>query len=108
MRDTQEIQRGVVVGQAGWEALLEANKQAFAEGWVQTAEFVAQFPLTMTAEQYVDKLFQNSEVTPAAAERNAAIAAYGGGGTARAAPPRSGAWPTAGAFSTAGSTRRSC
>jgi hypothetical protein len=81
LRDTQEISRGVIVGVGNWEAQLETNKQEFARRWVQSAEFVAQFTLTMTAEQFVDKLFSNAETTPTAAERNAAIAAYGAGGT---------------------------
>jgi hypothetical protein len=81
LRDTQEIGRGVVVGAAGWEALLEANKQEFARRWVQRAEFVSQFPTGMTAAAFVDKLFLNAEVTPTTAERNAAIAAYGTGDT---------------------------
>ncbi|HVF45595.1 MAG TPA: SBBP repeat-containing protein [Pyrinomonadaceae bacterium] len=90
LRDTQEIGRGVVVGAAGWETQLETNKQEFARRWVQRAEFVAQFPLTMTAAQYVDKLFLNAEVTPTTAERDAAIAAFGTGDTnGRAAALRS-------------------
>jgi hypothetical protein len=90
LRDTQEIGRGVVVGVGAWETQLEANKQAFARAWVQKPEFVAQFPVDMTAAQYVDKLFLNSEVTPTAAERNAAITAYGIGDTdGRAAALRS-------------------
>ena len=43
------------------------------------ADFVGQFPQGSTAAAYVDKLFQNAGVTPTAAERNAAIAAYGSG-----------------------------
>lgn len=90
LRDTQELGRGVVVGVGAWEAQLEANKQAFARAWVQKAEFVTQFPVGMTTAQYVDKLFLNSEVTPTAAERNAAITAYGIGDTdGRAAALRS-------------------
>jgi glucose/arabinose dehydrogenase len=90
LRDTQEIRRGVVVGAAGWETVLEANKQTFARAWVQRPEFVAQFPTGMTAAQYVDKLFANAGATPTTAERNAAIAAYGTGDTdGRAAALRS-------------------
>jgi hypothetical protein len=90
LRDTQEIGRGVVVGAAGWEALLEANKQEFARRWVQRAEFVSQFPAGMTAAAFVDKLFLDAEVTPTTAERNAAIAAFGTGDTdGRAAALRS-------------------
>jgi hypothetical protein len=90
LRDTREIGRNVVVNQAGWEQTLEANKQEFARQFVQRPEFVAQFPLSMTAAQFVDKLFLNSEATPTQAERDAAIAAFGAGGTdGRAAALRS-------------------
>src|SRR5215207_7892474 len=34
LRDTQEIGRGVVVGAAGWEQVLEANRPAFTLRWV--------------------------------------------------------------------------
>jgi hypothetical protein len=81
LRDTQRIGRGVVVLAPGWETVLENNKQEFAREWVQRPEFVAQFPVTMGAEAFVDKLFLNAEVTPTAEERAAAIAAYGAGGT---------------------------
>ncbi len=81
LRDTQEVGRGVVVNSPGWEAVLEANKLEFARQWVQRAEFLAQFPATMGAEAFVDKMFQNAEVTPTAAERAAAITAFGSGGT---------------------------
>ena len=80
LRDTQEVQRGVVVGVGDWQQQLTANRLEFARRWVQKPEFVAQFPVTMTAAQFVDKLFQNAETTPTQAERDAAIAAYGSGG----------------------------
>jgi hypothetical protein len=79
LRDTQEIRRGVVVGVGNWQQQLEANKTEFARQWVQRSEFISQFPTTMTAAEFVDKLFLNSQVTPTAAERNAAIAAFGAG-----------------------------
>jgi hypothetical protein len=82
LRDTQEIGRGVVVGVGNWEQQLETNKQDFALRWVQKPEFIAEFPLTMTAAQFVDKLFLNAETTPTTAERNAAIAAFGAGDVA--------------------------
>ncbi|HLM58440.1 MAG TPA: SBBP repeat-containing protein [Pyrinomonadaceae bacterium] len=81
LRDTQRVGRGVIVLAPGWEEQLEANKQEFAREWVQRPEFAAQFPVTMSAEAFVDKLFQNAETTPTAGERAAAIAAYGAGGT---------------------------
>ncbi len=83
LRDTQEIGRGVVVGQGNWEQQLADNILAFAREWVQRSEVVdpSVLPTTMTATEFVDKLFLNSGVTPTPAERSAAIAAFGAGGT---------------------------
>jgi hypothetical protein len=80
LRDTQEIGRGVVVGATGWETQLENNKQEFARRWVQRPEFLAQFPETMSLDDYINKLFANSGVTPTPAEFNIAFDAYNTGG----------------------------
>lgn len=37
-------------------ANLEANKQSFAESFVQRAEFIQRFPLTMTRDPFIDSL----------------------------------------------------
>ena len=60
--DTQEIGRGVVIGQPGAEAQLEANKVKFFLDFVQRANFVlpSNYPTTMTAAQFVDKLNANT------------------------------------------------
>ncbi len=79
LRDTQEVGRGVVVGQANWEQDLANNILSFARAWVQRADFVASFPTSMTAAAYVDGLFANSKVVPTTAERNAAIAEFSAG-----------------------------
>jgi Matrixin/Domain of unknown function (DUF4214) len=76
--DTQQIGRGVIVGQGSWEAQLEANKQAFALEFVQRPEFVAKYPTSLTPAQFVDALFANAGVQPTASERQAAIDAFGG------------------------------
>ncbi|HYY93521.1 MAG TPA: hypothetical protein VE713_03315, partial [Pyrinomonadaceae bacterium] len=90
LRDTQGMQRGVVVGQGDWQTQLEANKQAYALAFVQRPEFLAQHPEGTPAGQLVDDLFRNVGVTPTDAERAAAIAAFGGGGASgRAAALRS-------------------
>jgi hypothetical protein len=81
LRDTQEIGRDVVVGIGDWEERLRQNTLEFARRRVERADFVAQFPTGMTAEQFVDQLFARGGVTPTAAERDAALAAFGGGGT---------------------------
>ena len=81
LRDMREIQRGVVVGVGNWEQQLQANMLDFARAWVQKPEVLAALPADLSAEQFVDRLFQNVEVTPAPAERDAARAAFGAGGT---------------------------
>jgi CSLREA domain-containing protein len=68
--DTQEIGLGVIVGQPGWEAALENNKTAFLARYVQRARFIAEYPLSMTPEAFVDKLNANAGNPLSAAERN--------------------------------------
>jgi Tol biopolymer transport system component len=71
--DTREIGQGVVVNQSGWEQLLETNEQAFATEFVQRPRFASAYPTSMSSEQFVDALFTNAGVTPAASDRAAAI-----------------------------------
>ncbi|HEX3281963.1 MAG TPA: NF038122 family metalloprotease [Pyrinomonadaceae bacterium] len=60
LADTQEIGRGVVIGQPGAGELLEQNKQRFFSNFVQQASFVAAFPASMSAGQFVDTLNSNT------------------------------------------------
>jgi Tol biopolymer transport system component len=76
--DTQQIGRGVVVGQTGWEQQLESNKQAFVLDFVSRSRFATAFPTTRSPAQFVDALFTNAGVTPTASDRNAAISEFGG------------------------------
>ncbi len=76
--DTQEIARGIIVGQGNWRPQLEANKLAFALEFVQRAAFVARHPTTLGPAQFVDALFTNAGVTPTAEERQAAIDEFAG------------------------------
>jgi hypothetical protein len=82
MPETRSISNGIVVGAENWEAELNARKDAYLLAFVQRSDFTAQFPNTMTGEQFVDKLFTNAGVTPSAAERSAAVAAFGSGNAA--------------------------
>ena len=60
--DLQEIGRGVVIGQPGADAQLEANKQKFFTDFVQRPKFLeaGAYPSTLTAAQFVDKLNANT------------------------------------------------
>jgi choice-of-anchor B domain-containing protein len=87
MADAPQVAPGLVVASQGWQEQLDSGKRAFAEAWVQRPAFLADFPADMSADAYVTKLFQRAGVNPTAAERQAAIDAYGSGdvqGRARA------------------------
>ncbi len=58
--DSRSISSGVIVGQTGWEGVLETNKQAFALAFVQRPEFQAAFPANMSAAAFVDQLDTNA------------------------------------------------
>jgi len=82
MPETRSISNGVVVNTPGWEQAIENNKNAYVLSFVGRPDFQAQFPATMTADAFVDRLYSNAGVTPTAGERNAAIAAFGTGNAA--------------------------
>jgi len=58
--DTQEIGRGVVFGQPGAGELLEQNKQRFFNDFAQRTAFLAAYPASMSAAEFVDKLNSNT------------------------------------------------
>jgi hypothetical protein len=62
LTDQQEIGRGVVIGQPGADAQLEANKVKFFNAFVQRTKFLdpTAYPTTLTAAQFVDKLNANT------------------------------------------------
>ncbi|MGB8509875.1 MAG: Calx-beta domain-containing protein, partial [Pyrinomonadaceae bacterium] len=70
--ETQEIGRGAVVGQPGFEALLESNKQLYSEVFVARPAFQTAHG-GQSAGQYVDSLFANTGATPTQGERDAAV-----------------------------------
>jgi hypothetical protein len=79
MTEARSIANGFIVGEPGWEGVIEANKQAYALAFVGRGDFQAAFPGSMTAAEFVDKLYANGGVTPTVGERNAAITAFGSG-----------------------------
>jgi len=76
LHDTQQLGRNVVVGMPNWEAFLEQNKQGFALDWVDRADFLAEYPLILTRDEYIDKLFLTQGVMPTPSERNRVVAAW--------------------------------
>jgi len=88
LADTQQITKGVVVLQPGWEQQLEANKVAFFNEFVLRLRFTDAFPTSMTPAQFVDQLNQRAGNVLSASERQTAIDLFGGAGTTTNNPAR--------------------
>lgn len=80
LTDAEQINQDVVVLHAGWENVLENNKQSFVSQFVQRARFLDAFPISMTPTAYVDKLNQNAGNVLSPAERTSLIALFGSSG----------------------------
>jgi hypothetical protein len=78
LRDTQQIGQGVQVGVGNWQAQLEANKQAFALGFVQRTDFQTAFPNTLTADQFVTQLDTNAGNALSPGEKANLVVVLGG------------------------------
>jgi hypothetical protein len=74
VRDTQEVGRNVVVGQAGWEQTLEANTKLLIDDFVTRADFALQYPESMLPTDYVDKLNAQAGSPLAQGERDQLVA----------------------------------
>jgi hypothetical protein len=79
--DAGFVGAGVVVGQTGYQQLLDQNKQNYAAQIVSSAEFATRFPASQSATQFVNALYASAAVTPTQAELDAAVVAFGAGGT---------------------------
>jgi hypothetical protein len=82
--DTQQIGRGVVIGQPGADQLLENNKQTLIAEFVQRSRFTTAFPLSMTAAQFVDTLNANAGGALSQAERDQLVSDLNSGAKTRA------------------------
>ena len=71
----QQLGQGVVVGQAGYEQVLDANKNAYAAQVAGSAAFNARFPQT-DAFSYVGALYISAGFPGSLAERQVAVDAY--------------------------------
>src|SRR6266568_2759282 len=75
--DAQQIGQDVVVGQAGWDIVLENNKQSFVAQFVQRSRFTNAFPTTLTPAEFVDKLNLNAGNVLSSSERATALGLFG-------------------------------
>jgi hypothetical protein len=81
--DMQEVGKGVIVGAAGWQQKLAANKDAFFKAWVQRTDFRARYD-SMTNAQFVDTLYASMGVAPQASERDPLVSSLQAGAATRA------------------------
>jgi hypothetical protein len=86
--DKQQLGSGVVIGRPGAGALLEQNKVAYFDDFVQRTRFAAAYPTTLTPEQYVDTLNVNTGGSLTPQERQSAVNEFGGAATASAVGER--------------------
>ncbi len=84
LRDVQEISRGVIVNTPGWEQQLKDNQLRFAGRWVSRSQFKAKYD-AMSNTEYVDALYANAGILPAAAERASLVNGLDTGSQNRAA-----------------------
>jgi len=61
--DQKKVGNGVIVLQPGWEQILEQNKAAFAEEWINRPRFQSEYPAEMSNEAFVDKLYATAGVS---------------------------------------------
>ena len=78
LKDTQQLGKDVTVGAVNWEAQLDANKQAYMLAFVQRPDFIAAFPNSMTAQQFVDKLNQNAGMVLSEQQKADLVGVLGG------------------------------
>lgn len=71
--DTLQMSHGVVVGQDGWQTVLENNKVAFANDFVSRARFTTAYPNSMTIAAFVDALNANAGNPLSQAERDSLV-----------------------------------
>ena len=82
--DTQEIGRGVIVGQGDWEQQLQNNKHAFVAAFVQRPRFTAAYPASMTPAAFVDQLNTRAGNCLSQSERDQLVNALTTGAMTRA------------------------
>lgn len=80
LADQLVLNQGLVVLQPGWEAVLEQNKVNYFNGFVTRSAFTTKYPTSQSPATFVDALFANTGITPSTADRDAAIAEFGGAG----------------------------
>lgn len=78
LADTGLVAQNIIVGEGDWRARLDANKQAFVEGWVQRSDFQAAYG-GLSNEGFVDALLSHTGVTFSMNERTLMVSGLDNG-----------------------------
>ena len=79
--DTRTIGEGVVVNAPGWRELLDANRKAFIEEFVQRPQFSLEYPYNLTPIDFVNQLNAKAGAPLAINEVAAGVAEFAGAAT---------------------------
>jgi len=82
--DKQQISDGLVVGAAGWEALLDSRKSLYVTNFVQRSRFTTAFPAGMTPLDFVNALNTNAGNPLSTPERDQLVTELTNGAKTRA------------------------
>jgi hypothetical protein len=86
--DTRTIGQGVVVNAPGWQELLDANRTAFIDDFVQRPQFISEYPLELTPFAFVHQLNAHAGSPLSAGEFSAAVAEFAGAATSEESAAR--------------------
>jgi hypothetical protein len=79
--DTRTVGEGVVVNAPGWRELLDGNRKAFIEEFVQRPQFSEEYPFDLTPVDFVNQLNAKAGAPLAINEVAAAVAEFAGAAT---------------------------
>jgi hypothetical protein len=65
------IAKNVVVNQGDWATQLENNKVAFFDDFVTRSQFTTAYPTNLTAQDFVDGLYQHAGIAPGSGQNRA-------------------------------------
>jgi N-acetylneuraminic acid mutarotase len=82
--DCQEISQGVIVGETGWETVLENNKQTFSNEFVNRSRFTSAYSQSMNPAEFIDQLNAHAGNPLTATERDHLVSDLEGGVKTRA------------------------
>ena len=89
MHDVQELGKGYVFGAPGADAILEANKQAYFNDFVNRPEFLAKYPADLTNLDLVDNLLTTAKLPITGTFHDTLVNSLNGGSMTRASVMRS-------------------